>query len=88
MANKSKLKYRRSSPPEKRGRVKKTFEILLPTITRAEEILSQEARPRSMTRLIEDLLDAEHSKMFGGKGIDYTEALTGKAKTKKEQAAA
>jgi hypothetical protein len=49
---------------DERGRVKKTLELIKPSMERAKKILGSENRPRSLTRLIEDLLDAEYTRMF------------------------
>lgn len=57
----------KSKTPEQRGRKKKTFEIVQPSLERAQLILNSEHRPRSLTRLIEDLLDAEYDRLFSNK---------------------
>lgn len=57
----------KAKTPEQRGRQKKTFEIVLPSLDRAQQILKSEVRPRSMTRLIEDLFDAEYDRLFSNK---------------------
>lgn len=49
----------------KHRRQKKTFALLVPSLDKAQAILDAEKRPRSMTRLIEDLFDAEHDRLHG-----------------------
>lgn len=59
----------RPTPPETRNRQKKTFELLIPSVKQAQEILNNEIRPRSMTRLIEDLLSEEHARLFRNRKV-------------------
>lgn len=54
---------RRNTTPNDRGKIRKTFDFQPEHYQKAEAILSKEKRPRSLTRLIEDLFEAEHQRV-------------------------